>query len=62
VRARTRRTGPVGGPLAGQYAGWDTDPLVAVVPDDLDNDPWLLNTRAGTINLRTGTHAGPRPW
>lgn len=31
-----------------------SDPKVSVVPDDLDADPWLLNTTTGTVNLRTG--------
>lgn len=29
-------------------------PLVAVTPDELDTDPWLLSVRNGTIDLRTG--------
>ena len=32
-----------------------SDPNVSVVPDDLDADPWLLNTTTGTVDLRTGT-------
>ena len=31
-----------------------SDPAIAVVPDDLDADPWMLNTTSGTIDLRTG--------
>ncbi len=31
-----------------------TYPGVAVVPDDLDCDPWALNVENGTIDLRTG--------
>ena len=27
---------------------------VSVIPNELDQDPWLLNVRNGTINLRTG--------
>jgi len=27
---------------------------IPVVPDELDADPWLLNVRNGTLNLRTG--------
>lgn len=29
-------------------------PSIAVLPDDLDRDPWLLNVLNGTIDLRTG--------
>ena len=28
---------------------------VAILPDDLDTDPWLFNVQNGTIDLRTGT-------
>lgn len=31
-----------------------TEPGVAVVPDDLDVDDWMLNCLNGTINLKTG--------
>lgn len=31
-----------------------SDPAIAVVPDMLDRDPWLLNVENGTIDLRTG--------
>jgi putative DNA primase/helicase len=27
---------------------------VPIMPDELDADPWLLNTRSGTVDLRTG--------
>jgi hypothetical protein len=30
-------------------------PGIAIQPDDLDRDPWLLVTRNGTVDLRTGT-------
>jgi len=29
-------------------------PMVAVTPDKFDNDPWLLNCKNGTLNLKTG--------
>jgi putative DNA primase/helicase len=31
-----------------------SEPGLAVVPEELDRDPWLLNTPSGTIDLRTG--------
>lgn len=31
-----------------------TDPAVAVAVDAFDTDPWLLNTPAGVVDLRTG--------
>lgn len=31
-----------------------SEPEVAIAPDDLDADPWLLNVRNGTLDLRTG--------
>lgn len=31
-----------------------SDPRILLDPDDLDADPWLLNVRNGTIDLRTG--------
>jgi putative DNA primase/helicase len=31
-----------------------TEPELAISPDDLDADPYLLNCRNGTIDLRTG--------
>ena len=31
-----------------------SEPGVAVAPDDLDRDPWLLNVQNGTLDLRTG--------
>src|SRR5438309_2325862 len=30
------------------------EPGVAISPDDLDADPWLLNVTNGTIDLRSG--------
>ena len=32
-----------------------TDKTIAIKPDQLDADPWLLNCSNGTIDLRTGT-------
>ena len=31
-----------------------TEPGIPVVPEQLDADPWMLNVRNGTLNLRTG--------
>ncbi len=31
-----------------------SDPRLAVTPDQLDSDPWMLNALNGTIDLRTG--------
>src|SRR6266542_2503090 len=31
-----------------------SEPGVPVLPGDLDRDPWALNVRNGTIDLRTG--------
>ncbi len=31
-----------------------SEPEIAVAPDDLDADPWLLNVANGTLDLRTG--------
>ena len=31
-----------------------SEPGIPVLPDDLDRDPWLLNCRNGTLDLRTG--------
>ena len=36
-------------------------PELNVETDDLDNDPWLLNVRNGTIDLRTGKIREHRP-
>jgi len=30
------------------------DPAIAIRPDDLDSDPWLLTVRNGTLDLHTG--------
>lgn len=38
-----------------------TEPGIAVEPDDLDADPWLLNVASGTIELRTGKHRAHQP-
>ncbi len=32
----------------------ESEPGIPVHPDELDRDPWLLNVRNGTVNLRTG--------
>jgi len=31
-----------------------SEPGLPVVPEELDADPWLLNVRNGTVDLRTG--------
>jgi putative DNA primase/helicase len=31
-----------------------SEPDIAILPDELDRDPWLLNTPAGTVDLKTG--------
>lgn len=38
-----------------------TEPGIAVEPDELDADPWLLNLASGTVDLRSGAHRPPRP-
>lgn len=32
-----------------------SEPGIAIAPDDLDADPWLLGVRNGVVDLRTGT-------
>lgn len=32
-----------------------SEPGISVGPDELDSDPWLLNTPTGTVNLRDGS-------
>ena len=43
---------------AGYMAGVERlaryDQSIVVLPTDLDADPWLLNTQAGIVDLRTG--------
>lgn len=39
----------------------ETDPRVLVSIADLDADPWILNTPAGVIDLRTGALHDPDP-
>lgn len=31
-----------------------SEPEIPILPDALDNDPWLLNVQNGTVNLKTG--------
>jgi putative DNA primase/helicase len=33
---------------------------IPVLPDELDQDPWLLNVQTGTLDLRTGEVGGRR--
>src|SRR5512135_408992 len=40
--------------VAGALTLAGTEPGVAVAPELLDADPWLLNCRNGTLDLRTG--------
>ena len=37
------------------------DPVHAVTSEIWDNDPWLLGTPGGTLNLKTGKMHAPRP-
>ncbi|HKO49970.1 MAG TPA: phage/plasmid primase, P4 family [Polyangiaceae bacterium] len=37
----------------------ESDPGVAVLPHELDSDPWLLNCKNGTLDLRTGRVRAP---
>ena len=39
----------------------ESDPRVAVLPHELDTDPWLLNCKNGTLDLRTGRLRAPSP-
>lgn len=43
-----------GGKAATVRTLMQSDRAIAVEPDALDHDPWLLNTPAGLVNLRTG--------
>jgi P4 family phage/plasmid primase-like protien len=38
-----------------------SDRAIAVHPDSLDFDPWLLNTPGGIVDLRTGKMSSPDP-
>jgi putative DNA primase/helicase len=38
-----------------------SEPGIPVAPGDLDTDPWLLNCKNGTLNLRTGTLSAHDP-
>jgi P4 family phage/plasmid primase-like protien len=38
-----------------------SEPGIAVTPNDLDRNPWLLNVANGTINLRSGEFSRHRP-
>jgi putative DNA primase/helicase len=35
-----------------------SEPGIAIAPEELDRDPWLLNVRNGTLDLRTGKLRG----
>jgi putative DNA primase/helicase len=48
------RRGESSAGVAGALTLAGTEPGVVVTPDDLDADPWLLNCRNGTLDLRTG--------
>ncbi|MEX1096750.1 MAG: phage/plasmid primase, P4 family [Planctomycetales bacterium] len=47
--------------IAAMLALARSEPGVAIRPDDLDRDPWLLNCANGTLDLRTGTLRPHRP-
>lgn len=47
--------------IAGCLAQARTDRRVTVDLTDLDADPWVLNTPAGIVDLRTGTQRPPDP-
>jgi len=38
-----------------------TDPRITITKNDLDNQPWELNTPAGILDLRTGELSDPDP-
>jgi putative DNA primase/helicase len=40
--------------IANMIALTRSEPGIAIEPEQLDADPWLLNCRNGTLNLRTG--------
>lgn len=42
-------------------AGLQAHPLITLTVDDFDRDPFLLNTPAGTVDLRTGAIHEPDP-
>jgi putative DNA primase/helicase len=47
--------------VAGALTLASTEPGVAVTPDELDADPFLLNCANGVLDLRTGELAAPDP-
>jgi putative DNA primase/helicase len=51
---RLARRGESSAGVAGALTLASTEPEVAVTPDDLDADPFLLNCANGTLDLRTG--------
>lgn len=51
---RLARRGESSAGIAGALTLASTEPEVAVSPDDLDADPFLLNCSNGTLDLRTG--------
>ena len=52
TRHKQRALSAVGTSAALQQA--ETDPRITVSIDDLDNEPWELNTPGGIVNLKTG--------
>jgi len=48
------RRGESAAGVAGMLTLAGTEPGIAVTPDALDADPWLLNCANGTLDLRTG--------
>lgn len=47
--------------VAGALTLASTEPEIAVSPDELDADPFLLNCRNGVLDLRTGEHVPHDP-
>jgi putative DNA primase/helicase len=58
---RDARRGESSAGVAGVLTLASTEDGIAVSPDDLDADPWLLNCANGTVDLRTGQLRDPDP-
>lgn len=56
-----RRKALSAGGISGTLKQAETDPRITVGIADLDADPWILNTPAGPIDLRTGHLGDPNP-
>jgi putative DNA primase/helicase len=46
--------------LKGMIVCAQSEPTIDIMPDNLDQDPWLLNCLNGTLDLRTGRLRGHR--